>query len=135
MAYRSRIVKDTIAQLSFSSRAVPGAQTVLCHRVAVLHLSSRLKFRSSLELCGWVGHSEGTNTSDGSRRTEMFAPLILRLHHWVGEPRFQQLRGRAIVLHTRTINTFCQQCHLKPTCRQHLLKTAHNNGKRLGLLV
>ena len=65
----------------------------------------------------------------------MFTPLILHLHHWIGDTRFRKMRGRAIALHAQVINTFCQRIHLKPACRQHLIKTAHGNGKRLGLLA
>ena len=65
----------------------------------------------------------------------MFAPIVYRLHQWLGDPTFTHLRSKAIALHLSMINWVSQELHLKPKCRQTLIKTAKNNGKRLGLMA
>ena len=65
----------------------------------------------------------------------MFAPLVVRLDHVLGHQRFMRLRGKAIATHTQIINQFCDSVGLERPCRQHLIKVAHHNGKKLGLLA
>lgn len=65
----------------------------------------------------------------------MFAPLIYRIHIWLGDEKFITLRSQAIAQHLRVINWFSAELHLKPKCRQTLIRTAKNNGKRLGLMA
>lgn len=65
----------------------------------------------------------------------MFAPLVVRLDHAFGHQRFIQLRKKAIAAHTQIINQFCNFVGLERPCRQHLIKIAHHNGQKLGLLA
>lgn len=65
----------------------------------------------------------------------MFAPLVVRLAHVLGHQHFIRLRGKAIATHTQIINQFCELVRLERPCRQHLIKVAHHNGQKLGLLA
>lgn len=65
-----------------------------------------------------------------------FAPLVVWLRGIVGKKRFNQLRGKAISLHSQVIKDFTQKylgANTKQT--QGLIKTAKKNGERLGFLA
>ena len=65
----------------------------------------------------------------------MFAPIVIALRQILGKKKLNQLRGKAIALHVKVINTFSQKIGLSSKQRQHLIHLARNNGGRLGLLV
>ena len=65
----------------------------------------------------------------------MFAPLVITLRNLLGNPKFNQLRGKAIALHCQTITNFCKQFGFPSSQRQNLIRLAKSNGKKLGLLV
>lgn len=65
----------------------------------------------------------------------MFAPIVVLVRKWMGDPEFVRLRGKAIALHSQAITNFCNQVGIDRTRRQNLIRMARDNGKRLGLLA
>ncbi len=65
----------------------------------------------------------------------MFAPIIVLIRANVGQPKFNQLRGKLIALHAQIITQFCNYLNIDNSTRQHLIRLARDNGKRLGLLA
>lgn len=65
----------------------------------------------------------------------MFAPFVVLVRQILGKPRFNQIRGKAIAIHSKTITNFCNQVGLNSKKRQQLIRLAKSNGKKLGLLV
>lgn len=65
----------------------------------------------------------------------MFAPIVVLIRRFVGDPRFIKLRGKAIALHSQAITNFCNQVGIDRTKRQNLIRLARDNGKKLGLLA
>lgn len=65
----------------------------------------------------------------------MFAPLVVLVRKWMGDPEFIRFRGKAIALHTQVITKFCNQFGVDRTRRQNWIRLARDNGKRLGLLA
>ena len=65
----------------------------------------------------------------------MFAPIVVLVRHRLGKTKFNQLRGKAIALHSKTITAVCNRFNIERTTRQNLIRTARDNGKRLGLLA
>ena len=65
----------------------------------------------------------------------MFAPIVVLIRRWLGEPRFIRLRGKAIALHAQVITEVCQRFGVDRTQRQNFIRLARDNGKRLGLLA
>lgn len=65
----------------------------------------------------------------------MFAPIVIVLRNQIGKVKFNQLRGKAIALHSQTITYFCNKVGIPSKERQNLIRTAKNNGKTLGLLA
>lgn len=65
----------------------------------------------------------------------MFAPIVVLIRRFVGDPRFIKLRGKAIALHSQAITNFCNQAGIDRTKRQNLIRLARDNGKKLGLLA
>jgi hypothetical protein len=45
------------------------------------------------------------------------------------------LRGIAIAKHSQVITAVCNRLGIERTTRQNLIRTARDNGKRLGLLA
>jgi hypothetical protein len=64
----------------------------------------------------------------------MFAPMVILIRKYLGQVKFNQLRGKLIALHAETIIRFCDRFHLDSTTRQHFIRLARDNGKRLGFL-
>ncbi|WP_026734127.1 cyclic electron transport protein PGR5 [Fischerella sp. PCC 9605] len=64
----------------------------------------------------------------------MFATFIVLTRNYLGQAKFNQLRGKLIAWHTQTITSFCNHLGIDRTTRQNLIRLAHANGKRLGLL-
>ncbi|HEY9618193.1 MAG TPA: electron transporter [Microcoleaceae cyanobacterium] len=65
----------------------------------------------------------------------MFAPIVVLVRDWMGKPKFNQIRGKAIALHCQTITNFCNRLGIDSTQRQGLIRLAKDNGKKLGLLA
>ena len=65
----------------------------------------------------------------------MFAPLVILLRRQLGKREFNQLRGKAISLHSKVITAVCNWFGIDRTDRQNLIRLARDNGKRLGFLA
>jgi hypothetical protein len=65
----------------------------------------------------------------------MFAPIVNTIRNLMGKKEFNQLRGKAIALHSQVITNFCNTVGLDSKKRQNLIRLAKNNGKTLGLLA
>jgi hypothetical protein len=65
----------------------------------------------------------------------MFAPLVVLVRKWMGDPEFVRLRGKAIALHSQVITRLCNRVGIERTQRQNLIRLARDNGKKLGLLA
>jgi len=65
----------------------------------------------------------------------MFAPIVIVVRHQLGQRQFNQIRGKAIALHSQVITRVCNWLGIDRTNRQSLIRLARDNGKRLGLLA
>ncbi|NET56032.1 MAG: electron transporter [Symploca sp. SIO2E6] len=65
----------------------------------------------------------------------MFAPIVITASHLIGKKEFNQLRGKVIGLHCKTITNFCNAFGISSKERQKLIKLAKSNGKMLGFLA
>mmetsp|Transcript_4866 Transcript_4866/g.17670 ORF Transcript_4866/g.17670 Transcript_4866/m.17670 type:complete len:94 (-) Transcript_4866:138-419(-) len=63
-----------------------------------------------------------------------FTPLVVATRAVVGEKQFNQIRGKAITLHSQVITEFCSYTGTTREIRQGLIKLAKNNGNTLGFL-
>ncbi|CAD7703863.1 unnamed protein product, partial [Ostreobium quekettii] len=64
-----------------------------------------------------------------------FAPLVRILRQFVGAKRFNQLRGKAISLHSQVIKQFCSQVGSSKKQAQGVIRLAKKNGEKLGFLA
>lgn len=65
----------------------------------------------------------------------LFAPIVVLTREIVGKKRFNQLRGKAIALHSQVITEFCKSIGADAKQRQGLIRLAKKNGERLGFLA
>ena len=65
----------------------------------------------------------------------MFAPIVVLLRDRMGKVKFNKLRGEAIKLHSQVISNFCESIGIERNTRQNMIRTARDNGKKLGLLA
>ncbi|XP_014512466.1 protein PROTON GRADIENT REGULATION 5, chloroplastic [Vigna radiata var. radiata] len=65
----------------------------------------------------------------------IFAPLVVVTRNIVGKKRFNQLRGKAIALHSQVITEFCKSIGADGKQRQGLIRLAKKNGEWLGFLA
>ncbi|KAF8370076.1 hypothetical protein HHK36_031891 [Tetracentron sinense] len=65
----------------------------------------------------------------------LFAPVVVVTRNIVGKKRFNQLRGKAIALHSQVITEFCKSIGADGKQRQGLIRLAKKNGERLGFLA
>ncbi|RAL38348.1 unnamed protein product [Cuscuta campestris] len=65
----------------------------------------------------------------------LFAPIVVIARDIIGKKRFNQLRGKAIALHSQVITEFCKSIGADPKQRQGLIRLAKKNGERLGFLA
>ncbi|KAH9602066.1 hypothetical protein KSS87_007004 [Heliosperma pusillum] len=65
----------------------------------------------------------------------IFAPLVVVTRDIVGKKRFNQLRGKAIALHSQVITEFCKSIGANAKQRQGLIRLAKKNGEKLGFLA
>lgn len=65
----------------------------------------------------------------------IFAPVVVITRNIVGKKRFNQLRGKAIALHSQVITEFCKSIGADAKQRQGLIRLAKKNGEKLGFLA
>lgn len=65
----------------------------------------------------------------------IFAPLVVVTRNIIGKKRFNQLRGKAIALHSQVITEFCKTIGADAKQRQGLIRLAKKNGEKLGFLA
>ncbi|AFZ38178.1 hypothetical protein Sta7437_4735 (plasmid) [Stanieria cyanosphaera PCC 7437] len=65
----------------------------------------------------------------------MFAPMVVLVRNRLGKTKFDRLRGKAIAKHSQVITAVCNRLGIERTTRQNLIRTARDNGKKLGLLA
>ena len=65
----------------------------------------------------------------------MFAPFVVWIRQLMGTPKFNQLRGQAIALHSKVITNFCNRIGIPSKERQSFIRMARDHGKVLGLLA
>ncbi|GFQ02592.1 protein proton gradient regulation 5 chloroplastic [Phtheirospermum japonicum] len=65
----------------------------------------------------------------------IFAPIVIATRNIVGKKRFNQLRGKAIALHSQVITEFCKSIGADSKQRQGLIRLAKKNGEWLGFLA
>ncbi|XP_074282315.1 protein PROTON GRADIENT REGULATION 5, chloroplastic [Silene latifolia] len=65
----------------------------------------------------------------------LFAPIVMVTRDIVGKKRFNQLRGKAIALHSQVITEFCKSIGADAKQRQGLIRLAKKNGEKLGFLA
>ncbi len=64
----------------------------------------------------------------------MFTPIVILVRKLIGQSEFNHLRSKLIVLHIQAITQVCDHCGIDIKYRQHLIRVARDNGKKLGLL-
>ncbi|KAF3335845.1 protein PROTON GRADIENT REGULATION 5 [Carex littledalei] len=65
----------------------------------------------------------------------IFAPAVVFVRNIVGRKRFNQIRGKAIALHSQVITEFCKTIGADSKQRQGLIRLAKKNGEKLGFLA
>ncbi|KAJ4785010.1 Proton gradient regulation 5 [Rhynchospora pubera] len=65
----------------------------------------------------------------------IFAPVVVIVRNIIGRKRFNQLRGKAIALHSQVITEFCKTIGADSKQRQGLIRLAKKNGEKLGFLA
>lgn len=65
----------------------------------------------------------------------MFAPIVVLLRSWIGKAKFNKIRGKAIASHSKVITKVCNLVGIERTTRQNMIRTARDNGKKLGFLA
>nr|AJS13481.1 PGR5 [Erycina pusilla] len=65
----------------------------------------------------------------------IFAPVVVFTRNIIGKKRFNQLRGKAIALHSQVITEFCKTIGADGKQRQGLIRLAKKNGEKLGFLA
>ncbi|RMZ52291.1 hypothetical protein APUTEX25_001681, partial [Auxenochlorella protothecoides] len=67
--------------------------------------------------------------------TGPFAPIVRIVRDRLGTKKFNQLRGKAISLHSQVIKGFCQKIGVSNSQSQGLIRLAKKNGEKLGFLA
>ncbi|CAD6265140.1 unnamed protein product [Miscanthus lutarioriparius] len=98
--------------------------SVLAMSVSARPWSGARPLRSPARMMGNVNEGKG-----------LFAPLVVVTRNIVGRKRFNQLRGKAIALHSQVINEFCKAIGADSKQRQGLIRLAKKNGEKLGFLA
>ncbi len=65
----------------------------------------------------------------------LFAPVVVITRQIIGKKTFNQLRGKAIALHSQVITEFCKSIGADAKQRQGLIRLAKKNGEKLGFLA
>ncbi|CAD6245547.1 unnamed protein product [Miscanthus lutarioriparius] len=98
--------------------------SVLAMSLSARPRSGARPLRSPARMMGNVNEGKG-----------LFAPLVVVVRNIVGRKRFNQLRGKAIALHSQVINEFCKAIGADSKQRQGLIRLAKKNGEKLGFLA
>ncbi|GFR44663.1 hypothetical protein Agub_g5953 [Astrephomene gubernaculifera] len=67
--------------------------------------------------------------------TGPFAPLVVVVRGAIGDKPFNQLRGKAISLHSQVIKDFCKLLGVDNKQVQGVIRLAKKNGEKLGFLA
>ncbi|XP_020584904.1 protein PROTON GRADIENT REGULATION 5, chloroplastic [Phalaenopsis equestris] len=98
------------------------------HRAALRKaFSSTVRTSKPLRLCPMM-----KNVNEGKG---FFAPVVILTRNIIGKKRFNQLRGKAIALHSQVITEFCKTIGADGKQRQGLIRLAKKNGEKLGFLA
>ncbi|OIW07657.1 hypothetical protein TanjilG_07699 [Lupinus angustifolius] len=65
----------------------------------------------------------------------IFAPLVVITRDIVGNKSFNQIRGKAIALHSQVITEFCKSIGAEAKQKQGLIRLAKKNGEWLEFLA
>eukprot|EP00475_Leptophrys_vorax_P017704 TRINITY_DN24304_c1_g1_i1.p1 TRINITY_DN24304_c1_g1~~TRINITY_DN24304_c1_g1_i1.p1 ORF type:complete len:120 (-),score=4.96 TRINITY_DN24304_c1_g1_i1:94-453(-) len=65
----------------------------------------------------------------------VFAPAVSAAKAVIGEKTFNQMRGKAIAVHSQEISEFCSKTGADSKQRQQLIRLAKQNGAKLGFLA
>nr|BAE00075.1 PGR5 [Portulaca grandiflora] len=65
----------------------------------------------------------------------LFAPIVVVTKKILGQKQFNQIRGKAIALHSQVITEFCKTIGADAKQRQGLIRLAKKNGEKLGFLA
>ncbi|KAI6693633.1 hypothetical protein NL676_021343 [Syzygium grande] len=98
------------------------------HRALMAKTAVRVKVASKPARCQPV--MKNVNEGKG-----LFAPIVVVTRNLIGKKRFNQLRGKAIALHSQVITEFCKSIGADAKQRQGLIRLAKKNGERLGFLA
>ncbi|KAK3122462.1 hypothetical protein QOZ80_8BG0669910 [Eleusine coracana subsp. coracana] len=127
------------AAVSFSAgaasrvRALPTWSTSVSgddHSASALAMSVAARPRSARPLRSPAKMMGNVNEGKG-----LFAPLVVVARNIIGRKRFNQLRGKAIALHSQVITEFCKTIGADSKQRQGLIRLAKKNGEKLGFLA
>ncbi|KAF3631329.1 Protein PROTON GRADIENT REGULATION 5, chloroplastic [Capsicum annuum] len=117
-------ITTSIATTSFSSCVSGEDYGMLTRKVQPLVNAGMGKAVRSRPMMGNVNAGKG-----------IFAPIVVVTRNIVGKKRFNQLRGKAIALHSQVITEFCKSIGADQKQRQGLIRLAKKNGERLGFLA
>jgi len=109
------------APASLSSRAAHGDRAAI--RATVIRKTSGASRAMLVTRCG-------NEYEDG-----LFAPIVKVARNVIGVKRFNQIRGKAISLHSQVIGDFCDEFGCDSKIKQGLIRTAKKNGGKLGFLA
>ncbi|TVU04469.1 hypothetical protein EJB05_47579 [Eragrostis curvula] len=127
---------DMAASVSFSGgasrlRALPTwSSSVSGDDRSALAMSVPVRPRSARPLRSPATMMGNVNAGKG-----LFAPLVVVARNIIGRKRFNQLRGKAIALHSQVITEFCKTIGADSKQRQGLIRLAKKNGEKLGFLA
>lgn len=96
----------------------------------------RLQDRKRLSSQNYKGTASRRVTCMGNKSTGgPFAPLVVVIRNYMGVKQFNQLRGKAIALHSQVIKEFGAQIGAETKQVQGLIRLAKKNGEMLGFLA
>nr|XP_010940718.1 protein PROTON GRADIENT REGULATION 5, chloroplastic [Elaeis guineensis] len=97
----------------------------------------RVMLTKSVPTCVHVGRPLRSRPRMGNinEGKGLFAPLVVLTRNIIGRKRFNQLRGKAIALHSQVITEFCKTIGADNKQRQGLIRLAKKNGEKLGFLA
>ena len=125
-----------MAAAAASSVSLPGARALPTwsssvsgdsHSLALSSWAARPRSARPLRAPARMG-----NVNEGKG---IFAPVVVVVRNIVGRKRFNQLRGKAIALHSQMITEFCKTIGADAKQRQGLIRLAKKNGEKLGFLA
>jgi len=128
----SSILCSSLPSTSYSSKSVllASRRNVCVSNVTISSTSNKSRNQSRRGFAQKKIVAMG-NVNEGG----LFAPLVVFVRPLIGVKRFNQLRGKAISLHSQVIGDFCSEFGATTKQRQKLIKTAKANGGRLGFLA